>query len=409
LVDRGNRRQVEDVRTGNRALLLSIARERRTVSRPELVERSGLSVATAYGIADELQRAGVLVDAGSGESNGGRRPQLLRFEPSAWFALGVEMGERDLHAVLTDLDGRIVQREGRVAADTDVQAVLETTTACVQRLAAFVPPGRILGLGFATPGLVDMDSGVIRGAAGYDWHNVPLAALLARQTGLPVQLANRSKAAALGEYYRGAGIGARFLVYLYVGHGIAAGFLQDGEIYGGANSSAGEVGHIAIERDGLLCECGNRGCLHTVASGMALLERARSRLGADSGLGALLRARCQGDLTRLTTVDLAEAANAGDVIARPLVLESGRSIGFAAATIVNLLNPDRLIIGGPLAEAGPLFFDAVREEARRHALPVPFGAVEICRTTLGSDARSIGAASLVLRRAADRVVAPDRP
>jgi glucokinase-like ROK family protein len=399
LVDRSGRRQVEDVRTSNRTLLLAIARERRTVSRPELVERSGLSVATAYGIADELQRAGVLVDAGSGESNGGRRPQLLRFEPSARFALGVEMGERDIHAVLTDLDGRIVQRDRRSTANTAVPAVVEAVSACVRRLAPLAPPGRILGLGFAAPGLVDMDAGVVRGAAGYDWHNVPFGALLTQDSGLPVYLANRSKAAALGEFYRGGGVGAQFLVYLYVGQGIAAGFVQGGDLYGGVNSSAGEVGHIAVERDGLLCGCGNRGCLHTVASGMALLEQARSHLRTHAGDSDLLRKRCGGDLARLTTVDLAEASRAGDVLATALVRESGRYIGLATATMVNLLNPDRLIIGGPLAAAGPTFFDAVREEARRHALAVPFSAAEVRLSTLGSDAGSIGAAALVLRRA----------
>jgi glucokinase len=194
-------------------------------------------------------------------------------------------------------------------------------------------------------------------------------------------------------------VGSRFLVYLYVGQGIAAGFVQNGELYGGANSSAGEVGHIAVERDGLLCECGNRGCLHTVASGMALLARARSQLSADGSVGAMLRARGRGDLAQLTTVDLAEAAGVGDALATTLVQESGRYIGAAVATMVNLLNPDRFIIGGPLAAAGPTFFEAVREEARRHALAVPFSAAEIRLSTLGSDAGSIGAAALVLRRA----------
>jgi len=292
-----------------------------------------------------------------------------------------------------------VQREGRIAANTAVTAVVESVTACVRRLASTAPPGRILGLGFAAPGLVDMQTGVVRGAAGYDWRNVPFGALLSQETGLPVYLANRSKAAALGEFYRGAGVGAQFLVYLYVGQGIAAGFVQDGALYGGVNSSAGEVGHIAVDRDGLLCECGNRGCLHTVASGMALLARVRTQLSAGDDAGATLRARSQDDPTRLTTVDLAEAAASGDALATALVEESGRYIGVATATLVNLLNPDRLIIGGPLAAAGPAFFTAVREEARRHTLAVPFSAAEIRLSTLGSDAGSIGAAALVLRRA----------
>jgi len=396
------RGQVEDVRSANRALLLAISRDLRVVSCPTLAERSGLSRATAYGIAEELQRAGVLVDAGAGKSTGGRRPQLLRFEPQAWFALGVELGERDLHAVVTDLDGTVLQREFSVARGTTPSQVVEAIAASVARLVALLPRRRALGLGFAAPGLVDVDTGVVRTAVGYDWRDVPLADLLRAHTGLPSSLANRSKAAALGELYSGAGTGAQRLIYLYAGRGIAAGIVRNGELDAGVNSSAGEVGHITIEPNGVLCDCGNRGCLHTLASGAVLLARARAQLR--EGDGELLRERCGPDPTRLTTVDLAEAARDGDSIARPLLQESGRYLGIAAATLINLFNPDRLIVGGPLSAAGPVFLDAVREEARRRALAVPFSAVQICPSALGSDAGAIGAAALVLRHASDLIV-----
>lgn len=393
------RRQLEDVRSTNRAFLLALARELRVTSCPALAQRSGLSRATAYVIVDGLQRTGVLVGAGTGQSNGGRRPQLLRFEPRARFAVGVEMGERDLHTVLTDLDGTVLRREVIVAQGTTPGPVLDATTESIARLVATTPPQQVLGIGFAAPGLVDIASGVVHTAVGYNWDEVPLAALLRKRTGLPVYVANRSKAAALGEAYSGAGVGARRLVYIYVGRGIAAGMVRDGELDAGANSSAGEIGHITIEPGGSLCDCGNRGCLHTLAAGAVLLAQARARLREDGG--ALLRDRCGGDPERLTTVHLAEAARDGDPVAAALVRDSGRNLGIAAATIINLFNPDRLILGGPLAAAGPLFVDAVKEEARRRALTVPFAAVQIVSSVLGGDAGAIGAAALVLGRVAE--------
>jgi glucokinase-like ROK family protein len=396
------RRQLEDVRATNRALLLALARDLRVTTCPALAERSGLSRATAYVIVDELQRAGVLVEAGTGKSNGGRRPQLLRFEPRARFAIGVEMGERDLHTVLTDLDGTVLHREVTVAQGTTPPPVLDAATESIARLMDKVPQHQVLGIGFAAPGLVDIESGVVHTAVGYDWGEVPLAALLRERTGLPVYVANRSKAAALGEFYSGAGVGARLLVYIYVGRGIAAGIVRDGKLETGVNSSAGEIGHITIEPSGSLCDCGNRGCLHTLAAGAVLLAQARAQLREEGG--ELLRARCCGDPERLTTVQLAEAARDGDTIAAPLVRESGRYLGIAAATVINLFNPDRLILGGPLAAAGSLFVDAVSDEARRRALAVPFAAVQICPSVLGSDAGAIGAAALVLGRASDLLV-----
>lgn len=393
------RRQLEEVRSTNRALLLALARDLRVTTCPALAERSGLSRATAYVIVDELQRAGVLVEAGAGKSNGGRRPQLLRFAPRARFAVGVEMGERDLHTVLTDLDGTVLHRDVAVAQGTTPEPVLAAATSSIARLVSRVPRQHVLGVGFAAPGLVDIESGVVHTAVGYEWGEVPLAALLGERTGFPVSVANRSKAAALGEYYSGAGVGARLLVYVYVGRGIAAGIVRDGTLDAGVNSSAGEIGHITIEPAGNLCDCGNRGCLHTLAAGAVLIAQARAQLRQEGG--ALLRERCGGTPERLTTVQLAEAARDGDDVARSVVQASGRYLGIAAASVINLFNPDRLILGGPLAAAGPVFLDAVREEARRRALAVPFSAVQICPSALGSDAGAIGAAALVLGHASD--------
>ncbi|HVG98942.1 MAG TPA: ROK family protein, partial [Chloroflexota bacterium] len=183
----------------------------------------------------------------------------------------------------------------------------------------------------------------------------------------------------------------------------------DGDLYTGANSSAGELGHITISPDGDLCECGAHGCLHTVASGAALLTRARAALRDDPAAGPALRAACGGDLERLSTVGLADAAAAGDAVAVPLVRSAARYLGIAVATLIDVLNPDRVLLGGPLTRAGDVFLDPVRDEARRRALAVPFGAARILPAALGGDAGSVGAAALVLRQAAALILPANGP
>jgi predicted NBD/HSP70 family sugar kinase len=362
-----------------RTRFLSLARHLRTVTRPELMEHSGLSRAAAYGLAEELCAAGILVPDGIGESRGGRRPQVLRFSPEAWCAVGVELGEQDLRTVLTDLDGRVLVRDEGSSSGTAPEQVVEAVAASVARLRAAGARRRVLGLGFATPGLFDEESGTVRIAVSYGWHDVPLRRMLSERLGLPAFVANRSKAAAVGELHSGAGSGARSLLYVYVGRGIAAGIMLDGELYAGVSSSAGELGHITVEPDGALCECGSRGCLHTVASGEALLVQAHAalkRAGATAETSALL-ARVGGNPARLTTVVLAEAAREGDAIARELVGGAARYVGIGVGTLINVLNPDRVIVGGPMVAAGEEFLEAIRNEARCRSLAWPFGAARI--------------------------------
>jgi N-acetylglucosamine repressor len=395
------RRQLEDVHSTNRALLLALARELRVTTCPVLAARSGLSRATAYVIVDELRRTGVLVEAGPGHSNGGRRPQLLHFEPRARYAVGMEMGERDLHTVLTDLDGTVLQREVTVAQGTTPTPVLAAATESIARLVGQAPKQQVLGIGFAAPGLVDIASGgsygrglrLGRGAAGCPLARAHWLASVCRQ--------QKQGGGARGVLQRGGRGCTAAGVRLYRARHCRRYRPGRRGRYGSQLQRWRDRPHT-IEPAGGLCDCGNRGCLHTLAAGAVLLARARAHLREDGG--EVLRARCGDDLERLTTVQLAEAARDGDSIAAPLVRESGRYLGIAAATVINPINPDRLILGGPLAAAGALFVDAVKEGARRRALAVPFAAVQICPSALGSDAAAIGAAALALGRVAELLV-----
>ena len=200
--------QLDLVRAVNRGRILGLAAELGTVSCPTLAARAGLSRQTVYLIAAELERAGVLVGDGEGRSGRGRRPQLLRYEPRSWGAIGVEMRDREACAVLTDLSGAVVQRRAVPVCGTTPAQVAAAVEAVAGELRSTLPAGRVLGIGAALPGLIDVERGLVRMSVLYGWSEVPFAALLRERTGLQAYVASRPAAAALGEARAGAVRGA---------------------------------------------------------------------------------------------------------------------------------------------------------------------------------------------------------
>ncbi len=388
--------QPELLKNMNRELVLGLARQARVVSRAELARRSGLSKVTAAAIVDDLVKAGLLRYIGSGPSQGGRPPLLLEYVPSSHLAVGIEFAHDEVIAVLTDLDAHVLREASRAVSGRDPREVLSTAESLACELIANTAPSRVLGVGFASPGLVDVESGVVRVAIDTGWRDVHAAEVLGRGTGLPAFVANRSKAAALAERWRGAEAGAYHLIYVFVGSGIAAGIVHGDTPYLGATSSAGELGHITVDPDGPLCECGNRGCLHVLAGEEAIARRARE-LARGSQFGALIES-VGGDVRLITADAVIDSALSGDPLAKQAIDEAATYVGIALANVVNLLNPDVIILGGPTSRAGLPFLDTVRAEVQRRALSTPAGHVRIALSSLGKAAGAIGGATLVLRQ-----------
>jgi glucokinase len=198
----------------------------------------------------------------------------------------------------------------------------------------------------------------------------------------------------MGEYWRGAGRGARSMIYVSVSTGVAAGLIFGGILYRGVSMSEGQLGHVAIEPNGPLCACGSRGCLQLFASAAALLSEARARARAQAD--SLLYTLCEGDLSRLTVADVGRAAAADDRAACAAVASIGRYLGIGVAHLVSLLNPDVIVLGGPVLRVVPSVIQAVRREVDSRAFPVPAAAVRIVQAELGADAIGVGAAALLI-------------
>ncbi len=390
--------QPELLKEINRSRAFEVLQSVRVISRSALAQETGLSRATIAVLADELLQTGLVQEIGLGNSTGGRPPVMLQFNPDAAYALGARLHNYDWGIVVTNLDGQVLhQLEVPVPLSTPQNAVkmlqegLETITAKIDK-------DRIMpAIGLGTPGLVDMHSGVIKSAVDVGWSEIPIKEMVEKTLGLPTFVVNRSKAAALAEFWYGAGQGIKNLIYIAIGTGVAAGIIHQGELYLGANSSAGELGHVTILPDGPMCLCGNRGCLQRLVSGPAIANRARQllRQGKDSPLHTL--AGNHPELISAQTVF--QAAEQGDDLAQQVVKETAKYLGIALANLINLFNPELIVLGGPVGKANQILIEPVQEETRRRAMAYPLSVAKIITSSLGPDAGAIGASVLVLQQA----------
>lgn len=392
--------QPELLKDINRARTLDILLQARVISRPQLAKDTGLSRATIAILIDELLAVGLVRERGLGDSGGGRPPVILEFNPDAALALGARLRDHRWGIVLTDLDARVVRRLDTPIAGEKPDAAISALQAGVADITQGIDPARLLpAMGLGTPGLVDMAAGVVKTAVDVGWFEVPIGAMAEAALGMPVYVANRSKVGALAELWCGRERNVQNLLYISIGTGIAAGVVIQGQLYRGANSSAGELGHVTIVPDGPLCGCGNRGCLQALASGPAIANRAREqlRISPNSRLIEIV----EGHPERILPETIFTAAEEGDALAQQVVHETAIYLGIAVANLVNLFNPELIVLGGPVGQSGHILLETVQAEAQRRAMAYPFSATRIVTSTLGSDAGAIGAAVLVLQRASE--------
>lgn len=300
--------------------------------------------------------------------------------------IGINVSGMHVRAALVDNDGRISERR-----DADITP--ETMVSQLAEIAAQLRSSRdsVAALGIAIPGLVNRQSDRIISARDFPSTLVEdLHGELTRATGLRVEIENDANAEAYGEFKAGAGVGARNLFYMMIGNGIGGAIILEGKLWTGASGFAGEVGHITIDTEGLECVCGNTGCLETVASAPSIVRRARERLNRDS-TSSLSRLGLNKDFT---AADVAHAANEGDDFALMMIERTGKYIGTGVATVINLLNIERIVLGGGVMDAGPLILNPIIQEVKRRAFTRCFEATEIVAATLGADAAPIGVALL---------------
>lgn len=297
--------------------------------------------------------------------------------------IGIDLSGPSLRAALVDSGGRILRRvETEIATDALVAQLAKLSQELGQ-------DRNVEALGIAIPGLVNRQTDRVIVSRGFpSTVRQGLHSDLTSATGLRVELENDANAAAYGEYKVGAGRGSRDIFYMMIGQGIGGAIILDGKLWTGASGYAGEVGHITIDTEGIECVCGNTGCLETVASAPSIVRRAKERLNRDS-TSSLSRLGLHKDFT---ADDVAHQAKEGDDFALMMIERTGKYIGTGVASVINLLNIERIVLGGGVMDAGQLILNPIIHEAKRRAFQPCFEATEIVAGALGVDAISIGAA-----------------
>ncbi|MFN8580624.1 MAG: ROK family protein [Gemmatimonadaceae bacterium] len=321
------------------------------------------------------------------------------------YIVGVDLGGTNLVAAAISEDGSktVAFRSTMTRADQGADAVVDRMVSVIDTVIAetIAETGAkrsdFAGVGVGAPGPLDRERGVVITTPNLGWTNFPLRDVIAERVGLEATLDNDANCATLGEWWLGAARGGRNVVGMTIGTGIGGGLILDGQLYHGAADVAGEIGHTTIDITGRRCKCGNYGCLEAYAAGPSIAERAREALGGDSD--SLLYSLVGGQLDRLTAAIVYEAARKGDELALDVVRETARFLGAGIANLLNIFNPDVVVIAGGVTQAGDPLFEPLRKEVRKRAFKP---AVESCRIVPGSlpgTAGIVGAAATFKQQA----------
>ena len=313
--------------------------------------------------------------------------------------IGIDLGGTKIATALVDAEGKIRARDLRKTQAAEGQpAVVERMVDAASRVIAQagVALPQIMAVGVGAPGPINTKAGLVTTPANLPgWRNVPLKQLVEEALGIPTFLENDANAAALGEHLFGAGRGAENMIYVTVSTGIGGGVILNGQIYNGAAGAAGEIGHMTVLPRGPHCGCGNRGCLEALASGTAIAREGRELVVR--GMPIVITELAEGDPDRVSAKLVAQAAEQGDIEAQEIIADAMTYLGVGMASLVNLFNPELIVIGGGLANMGKGLFGPVRRIIDRRALHASAEVVKVVPAQLGHDVGILGAVAVALR------------
>ena len=309
--------------------------------------------------------------------------------------IGIDVGGTNVKIALVDDKGSILYSNSvPTRAEMGYEYTVNNIKQAIRDLMSETKVTGIEGIGFDFPGQIDYKNGIVRLAPNIPgWVNIPIAKIIEDEFKIPTRIDNDVHCAALGELNFGAGKGCENFICMTVGTGIGSGIVINGKLVRGASNAAGELGHIKLQmHEGPLCGCGDHGCLEAFASGPSIVAMAEEYILG--GKSTKFRELASGG--EITPFIVAEAAKQGDPVARRIFARIGEYIGFGLSSVVNLLNPEKIIIGGGVADAGDILLDPIKETIKKRAMVVAGSAVEIVPAKLGNTAGVIGASLLIV-------------
>jgi|LSQX01.3.fsa_nt_gb glucokinase len=324
----------------------------------------------------------------------------MQFNKDAKYVIGVDLGGTNVRAAVVDRTGRILG-DGRTSSramdglEYTIEQIIDAVRiGCVE---ASVRLDDVAGIGMGVPGTHKSEEGIVVWSPNFkDWNNVQLLAPITDALGLPAVMGNDANVAAFGEYAFGAGSGAKIMVMFTIGTGIGSGIVMNGRSFVGVTETAPEMGHHIILADGPRCGCGRYGCVESLCRRDAIIDRAARK--AHAGRHTSLLEKSNHDLRYITPAMISEAASEGDEVSIETFEEVGYYMGIAIANAINILNPDKIVIGGGIAQAGDLLFAPIRRSVEVNALYTALQACQILPAQLGDDAGVLGGAAMALQK-----------
>jgi len=317
--------------------------------------------------------------------------------------LAIDLGGTKIFTAIISSKGQIMAKERCLTlADEGPEMVINRILSAIDRLLSQrnINLSQLDGISIAAAGAIDSEKGLITSSPNLPgWHDIPLRDIVKEKYKVDTFLINDANAATLGEHHFGAGQGVNNLILLTLGTGIGGGIIINGRLYSGTSGSAGEIGHTTIDVNGPRCDCGNTGCLEALASGTAVAKEAirRIRQGERSSLTEIVG----GKIENITAEKVSIAAQGGDSLASEVILKAATYLGVGMVNLVNIFNPEMIIIGGGMAKMGDLLLNPAKQVVRERAYQLPAQAVQIVPAQLGNDAGVLGAAVFAFQQEVD--------
>lgn len=397
----GKTSSVKEINTKN---ILDIIRRNGPISRIEIAEITGLTPATVTNITSELIDNKLIIEGETGDSNGGRRPIMLKVRGDYYRVIGVYIGSKKIRIITSDLMANIKFKK-EIKYDTEnvtveyVKGILDKEIKPI--ISKYKSKSKeIIGIGVGIHGIVDSKQGISVMAPNLGWENINISKILYDSYKIPVFIDNNTRTMALGENWFGSGKNASSFFCLNIEYGVGGSFFIDDKPINGNSFGAGEVGHTTVDINGELCNCGNRGCLETVASVKALLKQAYEKY-PDNKESAIYNGKEIKNVNDINAEDLYEAAKNGDELASLLIKKMGENIGIGIANIINTLNPELIIINGEVISTGEILLNPIIETVKKRGFANSVNSTGIVLSKLGSIAYLKGAVVLATQHIFD--------
>ncbi|MDP8246280.1 MAG: ROK family protein [Candidatus Hinthialibacter antarcticus] len=377
----------------NKSKILSLIRSRDVISRAEIGKEMGLSLPTVSRLVDSLiHHEKLVLEIGTATPSRGRPPQLVKFAGDANYVIGLTIGPKYIYALLSNLNAHIIT-DIRIPtqAEDGIETMVKRIASAIQDMSrqSGVNIDNVLGVGIGVGGLIDSKRNLLAYSSAFGWENVDITGELSRYLDIPIKFDNVARVMALGELWYGIGQSVKDFLSIYVGHGIGMCAVIDGKPHYGSTGMTGELGHCTFEMPS-----GGSIFLEEIAGGRGIARVAKERLSEFPD--SLLHQCCEGRPDTITAETVALAANRGDELSKDIFARAANYLGAAVSNLIHLYNPQAVIIGGGVAQAGEFFFDGIKNAVKERALPRLAEDVIIQPAYHGARTKEMGAVALIL-------------